>query len=138
MPVHEKQAALANDNSKRGLNGRAGARVEAVGTAGDVQYALGDISPAQTATAVARQAGRPSVVTSSPAAETIRVTITLDPAATDYVIYVDGAAQGAAVTTAGPHDRTGIAAGTRAVQVRGRDEDGNEFIESTSADVVVA
>jgi hypothetical protein len=46
MPVHEQQAELANDNSKLGLTGKAGARVEIqLQTDEDYepQYALGDI-----------------------------------------------------------------------------------------------
>lgn len=137
MPAHERQGELANDKAKRGLAGRSGGRVEAVGTAGEPEYALGDISPAQTATVAPRKAGRPAIVASSPSAGTVRVTITLDPEATDYEILVGGTVQGAVVTTAGPHDRTGITAGEKAVQVRGRDEDGHAFIESVSTNVTV-
>lgn len=138
MPVHEKQATYANTKSKRGLNGRAGGRVEAAGTAPQPEYALGDISPAQTATTTPLAAGRPAIVASSPAVGTVRVTITLDPAIVDYGIYVDGTLRGARETTAGPHDRTGITAGARAVTVRGRDEDGNEFTVSATSTVTVA
>lgn len=137
MPVSENQGQLANDNQKRGLNGRAGGRVEAAGTAPQPEYALGDISPSQTATTPDRYPGRPAIVVSSPAALTVRVTLTLDPAATDYVIYVDGAVVGAAVTSAGPHDRAADA-GEVDVQVVGRDEDGTEFIESDVETVTVA
>lgn len=141
MPTSESQATLANDYAKKGLQGRAGGRVEALGTAEQVEYALGDISPDQTATTPGLAAGRPTgLVVSSPVAGTIRVAFTPEPAdagVKDYSIY-RGATQIGTSTTGAQQDITGQPAGTHSITVRSRDDDGTEFTVSAGSNVTVA
>lgn len=141
MPVHEKQSQYANDYAKVGLAGRAGGRVEALGSAEQVEYALGDISPAQTATAPGRYTNRPTgLAATSPAIGTIRVTFTNEPpetGVTDYAVY-RGATQIGTQATGAQTDYTGQPTGTHTVTVRSRDDDGTEFTESSGASVTVA
>lgn len=141
MPVHEQQSVLANDYAKKGLAGRAGGRAEALGSAEQVEYALGDVSPAATATTVALAAGRPSgLVVSSPAAGTIRVAFTPEPAdadVTDYAIYRGSTLIGTS-TDGAQQDIAGQPAGTHSVTVRARDDDATEFTTSAGSNVTVA
>ena len=141
MPVHEQQSVLANNYAKVGLAGRAGGRAEALGSAEQVEYALGDVSPAATATTVALEAGRPAgLIVSSPAAATIRVAFTPEDAAagiTDYAIYRDSTLIGTS-TTGAQQDIAGQPAGSYTVTVRSRDDDATEFTTSAGAAVTVA
>lgn len=141
MPVHEQQSTLANDYAKKGLAGRAGGRVEAVPESEQVEYALGDISPAQTATDTALAAGRPTgLVVSSPSAGTIRVAFTPESAdtdVTDYAIYRGSTLIGTS-TNGAQQDIAAQPAGTHTVTVRGRDSQGTEFTTSAGAAVTVA
>ena len=143
MPVHEKQAQLANTFPKRGLGGRSAGPVNAAGSAPDEPYALGNVHAGGPATGAAdRITGRPAgLVVSSPSAGVIRVTFTAETGAdapANYKVYRGSTVIDADRPTGAQEDYTGQPAGTHTVTIRGVDEDGIEFTESAGVQVVVA